>query len=219
MFAALNRLRGKSFKTRLLNPRDELWDRRFGVRTFGYHPATAKQGDKDWRLHYQPVPYYDIFRLLRMVDLRSDDVFVDLGAGMGRAVFAASWMGARRALGVEIVQNLYEKAILNYRQGHLSGRDIQFICTNAINYRHHDTTVLFMFHPFGEATLRQVLLNVEADCAKRLGGGLRIIYLNPVFDAVLKQMSWLQCIGRVPAAPRWPSTAGHYQSTLWQSVP
>jgi predicted RNA methylase len=61
-------------------------------------------GDNDSRVHYTPTPYGNLFRLLRMVNLRSDDVFVDLGAGMGRAVFAASWLDARRVVSIEVVK-------------------------------------------------------------------------------------------------------------------
>ena len=40
----LNILKGSGWKTRLLNPVDEFWDRRLGISTFGYTPAI---GDKD----------------------------------------------------------------------------------------------------------------------------------------------------------------------------
>src|SRR5262249_23036375 len=126
----LNHLRGRGYKDRLLNPHDELWDRRLGVRTFGFHPASGRP-EGDWRLHYTPVPYRDMFRFLRIIELSSDDVFTDLGSGLGRAVFAASWTGARRAIGVEIVEHLCEKAEENRRQSRLANRDIKFICTHA----------------------------------------------------------------------------------------
>jgi precorrin-6B methylase 2 len=189
------------------------------VRTFGYHPANGKPGDDDWRVHYDPTPYSDIFRLLRLVELRNHDVFADLGAGMGRAVFAASWMGARRAVGIEIVQNLCNKATQNYRQSRLANRDIEFICASASNYWDHDTTILFMFHPFGEATLRQVLRNIEASRRKGTRHVLRVVYLNPVFDLVLQQTGWLRRMAHVPATARWPSTAKHYAATLWEALP
>ena len=84
----LNRFRGRGYKTRLLNPHDEFWDRRLGVRTFGFHPGTGNAGDPDWQVHYAPTPYSEIFRLLNLVDLSNEDVFVDLGSGMGRTTFA-----------------------------------------------------------------------------------------------------------------------------------
>ena len=211
------RLRGHGIKTRLLNPYDAFWDWKLGVHTFGYHPARGKQGDSDWQVHYTPTPYADIFRLLRMVELGPDDVFVDLGGGLGRAVFAASWLGAKRAIGVEIVEDLCDRAQQNVRGRRLADRDIQFICTNALNYQHRDTTVLFMFHPFGEQTMRQVLRDMGNAKADRTAQPLRIIYMNPVFDDALEQSGWLQRIARVPRRPRFLSTANSYVVSLWQS--
>ena len=126
MLGLLDRLRGRSYKDRLLNPHDEFWDWRLGVRTFGYHPATGKPGDLNWKVHYTPTPYSDIFRLLRLVHLKRDDVFVDLGAGMGRAVFAACWLGAAQSIGVEVVQGLCDRAKQNYRQSRLIYRNVEF---------------------------------------------------------------------------------------------
>jgi SAM-dependent methyltransferase len=211
------RLRGLGIKSRLLNPYDAFWDWKLGVHTFGYHPARGTQGESDWQLHYTPTPYADIFRLLRMVDLGKDDVFVDLGAGLGRAVFAASWLGAKRSVGVEIVKDLCERAQQNVEGSRLVDRDIEFICTNALNYSHRDTTVLFMFHPFGEQTMRQVLREMGDAIADRTTQRLRIIYMNPVFDDVLEQSGWLRRIARVPRRPRFLSTANSYVVSLWQS--
>jgi hypothetical protein len=217
MGAMLDVYRGRGYRDRILNPHDEFWDRRLRVRTFGYHPATGKPGDIDWRVHYTPTPYCDIFRLLRMVHLGPDDVFVDFGAGMGRAVFAASWLGAARAIGVEVVQSLCDKANENYRQSRLVHRHIDFVSVAAQDYRNPDMTVCFMFHPFGEATLTEVLHNIEQVRSAEQSPKLRIIYVKPVYDSVLQRMSWLECIGHVPAARRWPSTGARYETSLWQS--
>lgn len=223
MYRIFEKFRGQGIKTRFRNPYDAFWDWKLGVETFGYHPASGVEGDSDWRLHYTPTPYSDIFRLLKMVGLSKDDVFVDLGAGLGRAVFAASWLGAGRAIGIEVVQNLCDRALENTRHSVLSHDRVDFICTHALNYRHGDTTVLFMFHPFGEETMRQVIhdigvarIGIEGADRKRQ---LRIIYMNPVFDRVLEQSGWLERYGRLPPKARWFSTANSYFISLWRSVP
>ena len=218
MLALLRGLKGRGYKTRLINPHDELWDRRLGVQTFGFHPGTGV-GKPDWQVHYAPTPYSEIFRLLKLIDLRDDDVFVDLGSGMGRTTFAASWLGAKRAVGVEIVQDLCNKSNENLRRSRLSGRPIKFVCMNAADYRNPDVTVLFMCHPFGEATLRHVMRNFESDVNARPDRTFRIVYRNPMYDAVLQQIPWLECVGRVPPSGPWPSTLARYETTLWRSVP
>ena len=102
MSALLDRVRGRGYKARLLRPRDEFWDRRLGVRTFGHIPAVGTPDAAAWQGHYEATSYRDLFLMLRRVGIGPDDVYVDLGCGMGRTVFAAEWLGARRAVGVEV---------------------------------------------------------------------------------------------------------------------
>jgi len=213
VFWQLNQLGGRGYKTRLLNPVDEFWDRWLGVRTFGYYPGGGEQEGGDWRLHYEPTPYRDLFHLLRKVGLGSSDVFVDLGAGMGRAVFTASRLGARRSIGIEVVAELCEKARRNQQQSWLAQHDIEFIRDHASNYHHDGTTVLFMFHPFGEDVLRRVLRNLESNVLQNPARVLRIIYLNPVFDEVLHGAGWLHFAGQVPAC----QTVCRYSASIWRS--
>jgi SAM-dependent methyltransferase len=217
MFTVLDRYRGKGYKYRLLNPWDELWDRRLRIHTFGFGQDTGDPSGDDFRVHYEPTPYHDIFRLLRMIDLRTDDVFVDLGSGMGRVVFAASWLGAATSIGVEASRDLYEVAAKNRHHSRLAHRDIRFHCLPAQEYRNPDITVLFMFHPFGERTLAQVINNIEPDRPVSHVRPLRILYVNPVYDFVLEQRKWLKCIGRAPIVKSWPSIAGHYETSIWQA--
>jgi SAM-dependent methyltransferase len=214
----LRRFAGWGIKTRLLNPYDAYWDWRLGVQTFGHHPASGSQGDSNWRLHYTPTPYSDIFQLLEMANLTEGDVFVDLGSGLGRAVFAASLMGARRSIGIEVVPDLCAKAVDNFKHSSLRGMNIEFICDDALNYRHHETSILFMFHPFGENTMRRVLHDINEARRERPAPELRIIYMNPVFDFVLEQTGWLERFKTMPPPHRSFSTSRSYVTSLWRSL-
>ncbi|WP_372521470.1 hypothetical protein [Sulfuricaulis sp.] len=211
----LQRLQGAGYKTRLQNPFDEFWDWRLGIKTSGYHPGSGQQGDAEWYLHYAPTPYRELFRLFRLVNLGPDDVFTDLGSGMGRAVFAASWMGVRRSVGIELVESLSAKANENLARTNIKGRDVQFRCANALHVNLGDATVLFMFHPFGETTMAQVLAQLHEAREKGDAPPLRIIYRNPVCNHVLEQAGWLRCLARVEGEGPPISTARRYQATLW----
>jgi predicted RNA methylase len=154
-----------------------------------------------------------------MVDLNEKDVFVDLGSGLGRPVFAASWRGAKRAIGVEVVPDLCAAAAENLACSRLAGKNIQFVCANATECELADTTVLFMFHPFGEHTLRTVLQNLEIARKRATSSPLRIIYGNPIYDFAMKESGWLECIARVPPPSLKLSTASRYVTSLWRSRP
>lgn len=209
----LKTLRGMHLKTRLLNPVDEFWDRRFGIHTVGFLPEVGQHGQPDWRAAYVPATYRRIVAALRHVGVSPQDVMVDMGCGLGRAVFAASWLGARRAVGVEIDPPLAAQAQHNQRTSRLKARDISFVCASAEDHSLADTTVLFMFNPFGTGTMQTVIRNLEAELARR-PRNLRIVYENPLQSAVLNASPYLRCFDE------WPSgrNGSPHPCAFWKST-
>jgi predicted RNA methylase len=211
MFETLKKLKGAGIKSRLLNPGDEFWDRRLGVRTLGFLPAVGAPGSADWQGHYVPTPYRKILPTLRHAGIGGEDVFVDLGSGLGRTVFAASWLGARRAVGVEIDAALTQGARANLTRSRLQNRGIEFVCLPAQEYDFADTTILYMFHPFGAGTMEQVIRRLESALETR-PRPLRIVYENPVNAAVLDRSKLLE------RTDDWPVGRGsRYQTFFWRS--
>jgi SAM-dependent methyltransferase len=217
--ALLDVLRNRNLKNRVKNPFDELWDRRLGVHTFGAYPGSGSFEDGTANLPFVPSAYADAFDYLDAVNAGPGDVFVDLGAGYGRTVFAASHRGVRRAIGVDLVQPLIDGAEANRKRCKLRERDIAFICANALDYVEPEMTILYMFHPFGEAILEQVLKNIKADRAKRVDAPtLKIIYANPVYDAALERSGWLGKVKHIPGKQRMFSNSGVFDAAIWESV-
>lgn len=210
MLRKLGELKGAGLKTRLLNPRDELWDMRLGIHTLGFLPAVGVPGSAAWQGHYVPTPYSKVIASLRHVAIGPEDVFVDLGSGLGRTVFAASWLGARRAVGVEIDKSLTEAACANLSRFRLPDRDIEFFCLPAQAYDFQDTSLIYMFHPFGAGTMQQVCELIEAALAQR-PRNLRIVYENPVNASVLDESKHLERIDRWSAGKRGP-----YATAFWR---
>ncbi|MEP7361383.1 MAG: hypothetical protein ABI744_07375, partial [Chloroflexota bacterium] len=185
-------LRGKGIKDRLLHPYDAFWDARLGISTFGFIPAVGDSNDAAWQGHYQPTPYRDIFVMLRHAGIGTGDVYVDLGCGLGRTVFAAHWLGAKRAVGVEINRQLAaqcERSAARHRRAPACDdpvRAVEFVCAPAQAYSHPDTTAVFLFHPFGAGTLKQVVDTLDDELTRR-PRPLQVIYFNPVHDQVFEQ--------------------------------
>lgn len=215
----MNPFRGKNLKARLTQPADELWDRRLGIQTFGHHPSSGGPGDREWYMDYAPSSYRDVFRTLQLARLQADDVVTDLGSGLGRVVFAASWAGARRTEGVERVEWLAQAAEDNRTRSKLKDRDIRFIRSDARAHDFSATTLIYMFHPFGHAIVAEVLEKARNDRRKSgTAQPLRIAYVNPVANPVLEDSGWLKHVATVPPeSERW-SSAVHYETSLWQSV-
>jgi SAM-dependent methyltransferase len=206
-------IRGGGLKTRLLHPVDEWWDRRFGVHTVGFLPEVGDPNAPNWRAGYVPARYQRIVKALRHVGVGPDDTVVDLGCGLGRAVFAASWLGAKRSVGVEIDPTLVRQAQEDHKGSRLRERDIQFVCTPAEGYDLSDMTVLFMFNPFGTGTMQSVVRNLE-DALRKRPRRLRIAYENPLQSAVLDASPLLKRAGG------WPPQrlASPHPIAFWESV-
>jgi SAM-dependent methyltransferase len=219
MAGLLDRLHSLNLKNRIKNPLDEYWDRKLGVHTFGSHPGSGSFETGTANLPFVPSAYSDAFRYLRAVEINTSDVFVDLGAGYGRTVFAASWLGAKRAVGVDLVQKLTDGAEYNRTRSTLRNRDIEFICANALDFVERGMTILYMFHPFGEAILQQVLVNLGTVRAEQANPPkLRIIYANPVYDDALARTGWLRKTGHLPAMTSILSRSDRYDAALWESI-
>ena len=150
--------------------------------------------------------------MLKHVKLDADDVFVDLGSGLGRAVFAASHMGAKQAVGVEIDPDLCRNATQTLAASRLSKRNVVFVCIGAESYVLDECTVLFIFNSFGVGTMRAVVENIEASL-QRNPRDIRVIYFNPSFATPLEESKvlwrydfWPEIVGKRYAASFWRSS-------------
>lgn len=209
----INKFKGSGLKTRLLNIRDELWDRRLGIHTFDYAPAVGTPGDPEWRGHYVPYSYSGVFSALKHVGLDHHDTFLDLGSGLGRAVFVAASLGAA-STGVEINPFLSEGAFRNLSSCKLNREIISFSCMSAENYCHDNTTVIYLFNPFGSGTMATVISKLATSWKGNLKKS-RIIYVNPIQDEVIGKVGagWLQ------RNDYWqPKPGSKYAISFWSTV-
>lgn len=102
---------------------------------------------------YLPCGVDEILSMLRDVPLSRDDVFVDLGAGLGRVVMLVHLLSGCRTLGIEIQPHLVEAARDRSRA---LGIDIRFEEGNVVDCE-LDGSVFFLYAPFNGALLAQVL--------------------------------------------------------------
>jgi len=168
----------------LVDRLDNIWcERRMGISTRGIVPT-----DHPDSVHYGTMAYRTIHGILDHLDLRSSDVVVDIGSGKGRVLCCAARRPVLRVVGVELSANLCRQARENAER--LRGRRAPITVENVLadKYDYADTTVLFLFDPFGAATLRSALERIAAGTR---GRGLRIAYANPTHDEVFQEQPWL----------------------------
>jgi SAM-dependent methyltransferase len=174
------------------------FDEEFGVRTSGLvagrHLKSGHPHDRHATAYYGVAP--SVFRALMRRWKRSrldwaikDVSFIDIGAGMGRAVLLAAQMPFRQVVGVELNPTLARIAKKNLTAWRASGRALapmKVICGDAVDYRLPTGPCLaFMFNPFGAPVMRRLLQ------AWRLGltvqtGELDLIYVNNEQEHVLE---------------------------------
>jgi len=207
----LEKLKGTELKTRLLNPHEEYWDRKLGVRTFGYYPG-SDLNDPARSNYYMPTSYLDLLKIFKRARLGNNDVFVDLGSGLGRAVFLASHLGVRNSIGLELVPSLHEGAEANRRRG--DWPNVEFHLGDARDTIFPDVTLLWMFNPFGPIIMEEML----GKLGEQRTGQLRLIYFNPVHDDVLERAGWLTKVDFVPRSENLFGSRQRFDASIWEST-
>jgi SAM-dependent methyltransferase len=137
--------------------------------------------------HYEPTPVGDLQPLLDMVPIRLDGTtFVDLGAGMGRALLLAARLPFRQAIGVEISPALCEIArdnLANVSRAQFRCRDLRVVCADAATYRFpRGDLVVYLYNPFDGSVLAEVLDRLARGPAREVV----LVYHTPVAREVVE---------------------------------
>jgi hypothetical protein len=102
---------------------------------------------------YLPCGVDEVLAILRDVPLGGEDVFVDLGAGLGRVVMLVHLLSGARTVGIEIQPHLVEAARATSAA---RGIDVSFELGNVIEVE-LDGSVFFLYAPFNGALLARVI--------------------------------------------------------------
>ena len=174
------------------------FDEANGVRTSGLvagrHLRSGHRHDRHATAYYGVAP--SVFHSLVRRWLRSrpaapmeETTFVDVGAGMGRAMLLAAEMPFRRVLGVELNPALVRIARRNLAMWRKTGRaraPMRLFCGDAAEFRFPDgPCVVFLFNPFGAAVMRRLLKSMANRFDGR-PGELDILYVNNEQERVLE---------------------------------
>ncbi|HEY8923941.1 MAG TPA: methyltransferase domain-containing protein [Polyangia bacterium] len=150
---------------------------------------------------YLPCPVDALLRLTEHAPVLASDVFVDVGAGAGRAAALVHLLTGASAVGLEIQPQLVTAArdlaarLDLSRVSFVEGDAPGLTATLAIG------SVFFLYCPFSGERLIQLLANLEAVARIR---PIRVCCL----DLPLPSCGWLE-----PMSPRWPDLV-LYRSTL-----
>jgi SAM-dependent methyltransferase len=142
---------------------------------------------------FQPTPARAILALLERGSIRQDDIFCDLGSGLGRVVILVALLTGARARGIELEPAYCEYAARCARGLNVPG--VELVQADARDASLADATVFFLFTPFRGALLRDVLARLQAEARAR---PIRICTYGPC-TAEVARANWLASAdGRTP---------------------
>jgi len=204
------RAAGRMGELRLLNVVETLYDARFNIRTRSDDFSPAFRDDEG----YDPISYPALEYIRKRVGFVPGEVFVDIGCGRGRAVCVFSRMDAvARCIGIEYHSGHAQIARHNAERLRASIAAIDIINGDASEQDYDGTTFIFMYNPFGEATMRKTM-NCIAESLRRDPRPLRILYVNPKYDNVLEDQPWLARVASLQIPNRIHRSL---PSSLWRS--
>ena len=160
---------------------DRFWERRLGINTVG--KVMVHQPGAHW---YGTFAYRPIFKILQRLNLTGNDVFVDIGCGKGRVVCCAAMFGIRKSIGVELDETLCRAARENTKQLRTRRSSIEIIHAPAQECDYRECNKFFLFNPFGEQTLRQVVEAISRSMEDQ-PRPIELAYVNPAYDHVLEE--------------------------------
>jgi len=150
-------------------------------------PEQTKELDPEM-VYYQKTPARVIFEMAEHVVFTKDDVFFDLGSGLGQVAILVNLLTSVTVKGVE-----FEPAFCSYARkcaGELNLPAVKFINTDARQADYSQGTIFFMFTPFRGEIMQEVLAALREESLKRK---ITIITYGPCTTEVGLQ-SWLNSV-------------------------
>jgi Histone methylation protein DOT1 len=135
---------------------------------------------------YQPTPVRHILSLIAATALAEDDIFVDLGSGLGHMPLLVSMVTGAQSLGIE-VEAAYVTSARECAQGLRLNR-VRFIPQDAREEDLTSGTVFYLYSPFNGSILTDVLSALRMESTRR---SIRICSLGPCTRTVANE-TWLK---------------------------
>ena len=177
------------------------FDVKNGVRTSGLiagrHLKSGHRHDRHVTAYYGVAPsvFQSLVRRWRRSGLAvpvEAFTFVDMGAGMGRAVLMSAEMSFREVVGVELNPTLARIARRNLTAWRAAGRAktrMRMVCGDATEFKlPGGPCLIFLFNPFGATVMRRLLARIAESFAGR-PGQLDLLYVNHEQDGVLERQT------------------------------
>lgn len=174
------------------------FDVEYAVRTSGLvagrHLQSGHRHDRHTTAYYGVAPsvFHSLVRRWRRTEPAArmeETTFIDLGAGMGRAVLLASELEFGAVVGVELHSTLVGIAKRNVKIWRAMGMErspIKIVEGDAVEFALPEgPVVVFLFNPFGAAVMRRLLKKWRSGLVD-MAGVVDVLYVNNEQESVLE---------------------------------
>ena len=183
---------------------DVVFDLRYGIETRTVVPVESVFGvvgaNAQASRSYVPTRGRHLDRIFAALELPAGLGFVDIGSGKGLVLLKASRLPFARIIGVEFGENLVRTARDNvdrYRARTSRGAQIELVHADASAWPvADDIHVIYLYNPFEEHILRQVMARVH-ESAAAAPRPMWIIINHPQVEALITDADHFQQSGRV----------------------
>ena len=175
------------------------FDLEHGVRTSGLvagrHLKTGSPHDRHTTAYYGIAPsvFYALvrrWRQMRPAFPLEETTFIDIGAGMGRAVLLAAEMPFRAVIGVEMhpaLMRIARKNLTVWRKADRLRSPVRLAQADAATFPFpRGPCVAFLFNPFGSVVIQRFLRHCARSFQNR-PGELDLLYVNNEQEHILQQ--------------------------------
>ncbi len=139
-------------------------------------------------VRYEPTPASVVLEMTERVMLSDEDVFYDLGSGLGKVTMLVHLLSGAHCIGVEYQPDFCTYAREQAHALNLSG--VTYLNADARHADYADGTVFFLFNPFGGIIFDTVLEKLHKEAQKR---EIRICSYGSSSQP-LSELSWLEYI-------------------------
>lgn len=146
---------------------------------------------------YQPTPARRILDLIDRAGIGPDDVFYDVGSGLGQVPILVSLLTEAQSVGIEAEPAYCE--IAQRCAQRLNVPEVRFANVDARQADYAGGTVYYLYTPCRGKMLAETLGRLAGEAA---GRRIRICTLGPCTETVSRQ-PWLTCLDRAPDDPEF----------------
>jgi precorrin-6B methylase 2 len=148
------------------------------------------------RRSYQSSPRNMLKLILPESEVGPDDVFLDLGSGVGTVVYEAAQYPFKRVIGVELASQLTRvgQEVMDSQRHRLRCQDIDLVTADATEYEiPGDVSVVYMADPFRGPTFERVIERL-VESVNRNPRTVRLIYVIAHEKGKLESMERIRFI-------------------------